>query len=220
MRISFLLLALTAGSAVQASWFSGNSGNNEPAGTSLCLLSRALSGTHPRPVEYTTWSTQELQNWLDAHNVPYPSQAPSQADLQAAVKAHWDTASSWSAEQYNKAQVAFSNLKADAFDTWDESRLREFLLEQGVVNPSGPREQLTLLAKQKWRQYSSAASAYSKTASSSVSSLSSSASKQASTAIYGDSWYQASKSATSFVAQATDNAARTLDDTKDYVYST
>ncbi|EJF55500.1 hypothetical protein DICSQDRAFT_114090 [Dichomitus squalens LYAD-421 SS1] len=201
MRLSFLLLALTAGTAVHASWFSGNSGNNQPA-------------------EYTTWSAKELQNWLDAHNIPYPSQTPSQAELQSAVQAHWDTASSWSADQYKKAQVAFSNLKGDAFDTWDESRLREFLLEQGVVNPSGPREQLALLAKQKWRQYSSAASAYSKTASNSASSLSSSASKQASTAIYGDSWYQASKSATSFAAQATDNVARTFDDSKDYVYST
>ena len=181
--------------------------------------------------EYTTWSAQELQNWLDAHNVPYPSNAPSQADLQAAVKAHWDTASQWTSEQYNKAQVAFANLKADAFDTWDESRLREFLLEQGVVNPSGTREQLALLAKQKWRQYSSAASAYSKTASrtassvasqasKSASSLASSASAQASTAVYGDSLHQASKSASSIAALATDNAAIALDDTKDYVYST
>ena len=174
----------------------------------------------PRASEYTTWSTQELTNWLDAHNIPYPSDTPSQADLQAAVKAHWDSASSWTSDQYNKAQVAFSNLKADAFDTWDESRLREFLLEQGVVNPSGPREQLALLAKQKWRQYSAAASAYSKSAASSMSSLSSTASAQASTAIYGDSWYQASKSASSFVAEATENVARTMDDTKDYVYST
>ncbi|KAI1787343.1 hypothetical protein LXA43DRAFT_1165896, partial [Ganoderma leucocontextum] len=155
---------------------------------------------------YTTWSTKELQNWLDAHSIPYPSQSPSAADLQAAVKAHWDSAFSWSSDQYGKAQVAFANLKSDAFDTWDESRLREFLLEQGVVNPSGPREQLVLLAKQKWRQYSSMASV--------------SASKQASTAMYGDSWYQASKSASSVMAQATNNVGKTLDDTKDYVYST
>ncbi|RPD77198.1 hypothetical protein L226DRAFT_544650 [Lentinus tigrinus ALCF2SS1-7] len=199
MRLSFLLLALTAGSAVQASWF---------------------GGSNTQPAEYATWSTKELQNWLDAHNVPYPSETPSQAELQAAVKAHWDSASSWTADQYNKAQAAFSNYKADAFDTWDESRLREFLLEQGVVNPSGPREQLALLAKQKWRQHSAAASAYSKTAASSASSLSSTASARASTAVYGDSWYQASKSASSAVAQATDNVARAMDDSNDYVYST
>ena len=170
-------------------------------------------------IEYTGWSTKELQNWLDAHNIPYPSQSPSPADLQAAVKAHWDSAFSWSSDQYGKAQVAFATLKADAFDTWDESRLREFLLEQGVVNPSGPREQLALLAKQKWRQYSSVASVYSKSASRSASSLSSTASKQASTAMYGDSWYQASKTASSIMAQATNHVGKTLDDTKDYVYS-
>ena len=132
------------------------------------------------------------------------------------MKANWDAAYSWTADQYTKAQVAFSNLKADTFDTWDESRLREFLLEQGVVNPSGPREQLALLAKQKWHQYSSAASAYSKTASASMSS----ASSQASTAIYGNQFDQATKSASSIVAQATQNAGRQMDDTKDYVYST
>ncbi|KAI0659570.1 hypothetical protein C8Q70DRAFT_1053922 [Cubamyces menziesii] len=212
MRPTLFLLALIAGTAVQASWFGGDNHNNQPA-------------------EYTTWSAQELQNWLDAHNVPYPSNTPSQADLQAAVKAHWDSASQWTSEQYNKAQVAFANLKTDAFDTWDESRLREFLLEQGVVNPSGTREQLALLAKQKWRQYSSAASAYSKTASrtassvasqasKSASALASSASAQASTAVYGDSLHQASKSASSIAALATDNAAIALEDTKDYVYST
>ncbi|KAM5530324.1 hypothetical protein V8D89_008971 [Ganoderma adspersum] len=197
MRLTFLLVALTATSAAQASWWSGS---NEPA-------------------EYTSWSTKELQNWLDAHNIPYPSQSPSPADLQAAVKAHWDSAFTWSSDQYTKAQVAFAALKADAFDTWDESRLREFLLEQGVVNPSGPREQLVLLAKQKWRQYSSIASVYSKSASRSASSLSSTASKQASTAIHGDSWYQASKSASSIMAQATNQVGKTLDDSKDYVYS-
>ncbi len=175
---------------------------------------------NPWFVEYTTWSTKELQNWLDAHNIPYSSQSPSTADLQAAVKAHWDSTYTWSSDQYSKAQVAFTNLKADAFDSWDESRLREFLLEQGVVNPSGPREQLVLLAKQKWRQYSSLASVYSKTASRSASSLSSTASKGASTAMYGDSWYQASKSASSIMAQATNHVGTTLDDTKDYVYST
>ncbi|KAH9851303.1 hypothetical protein C2E23DRAFT_869486 [Lenzites betulinus] len=209
MRPTLILLPLIAGTAVQASWFSGN---NQPA-------------------EYTTWSTQELQHWLDAHNVPYPSDTPSQADLQAAVKSHWDSASQWTADQYNKAQVAFSSYKSDAFDTWDESRLREFLLEQGVVNPSGTREQLALLAKQKWRQYSVAASQYSNTASKSANSVvheatksagsfASSASAQASTAVYGDSWQQASKSVASIAALATDSAAATLDDTKDYVYST
>ncbi|KAI0651128.1 hypothetical protein C8Q79DRAFT_996681 [Trametes meyenii] len=223
MRPTLFLLPLIAGVAVQANWF--GSGDGQVA-------------------EYTSWSTQELQNWLDAHNIPYPSNTPSQDDLQAAVKAHWDSASQWTSEQYNKAQAAFASLKADAFDTWDESRLREFLLEQGVVNPSGTREQLALLAKQKWRQVSSAASAYSKSASSTVGHAATqyeahkSSAKvayearksagdigdavltQVKTAAPTDAWSEATASISSIAALATDTAAAKLDDTKDYVYST
>ena len=136
-------------------------------------------------------------------------------------------ASAWTSEQYAKAQKVFQGLKSDAFDSWDESRLREFLLEQGVVEPKGTREQLALLAKQKYRSYTSAASVYSASASSlasdtgaSATSLASKASASASTAVYGDSRYQASKSISSTYAQATNDISRKLDNTKDYVYST
>lgn len=136
-------------------------------------------------------------------------------------------ASAWSSEQYAKAQQVFQGLKADAFDSWDESRLREFLLEQGVVEPTGTREQLALLAKQQYRSFTSAASGYSATASSlasgaskSATSLAGEASKSASTAVYGDSRYQASKSISSTYAQATNDISRKLDDANDYVYST
>ena len=82
-------------------------------------------------------------------------------------------------------------LKDDYFNSWDDSRLREFLLEQGIVPPSGPRDQLVLLAKQKYT------TAYSpKTASDIVSSIAATA-----------------------VAQATNDVIRKLDDNKDYVYS-
>ena len=114
-------------------------------------------------------------------------------------------ASAWSSEQYEKAQQVFQGLKADAFDAWDESRLREFLLEQGVVEPKGTREQLALLAKQKYRD---------------VAGRVNKAGESASTAVYGDAAYQASKSVSSTYAQATDGAARKLEDSKDYVYST
>ncbi|KAK7688573.1 hypothetical protein QCA50_008111 [Cerrena zonata] len=135
--------------------------------------------------------------------------------------------SQWTADQLERAQVAFQNLKSDAFDAWDESKLREFLLEQGVVEPKGTREQLLLLAKQQYRQYNSAASSASSgvgslagQASKSATSLASEASRTASTAVYGDSTDQASKSVSSYIAQATAEVGRTLDDSKDYVYST
>lgn len=135
--------------------------------------------------------------------------------------------SQWTSEQLERAQTVLQNLKADAFDAWDESKLREFLLEQGVVEPKGTREQLVLLAKQQYRQYNSAADSYSASmsslasdASKSATSLASEASRTASTAAYGDSTYQASKSVSSYVAQATNDVSRALDDSKDYIYST
>ncbi|CAL1698317.1 unnamed protein product [Somion occarium] len=140
----------------------------------------------------------------------------AQASWFSSAKRTETSPSAWSSEQLAKAQALFQGLKVDAFDTWDESRLREFLLEQGVVAPSGTREQLVLLAKQKYNLYSSAASSYS----ASASSLASQASDTAYTALYGDSKSQASKSVSSYVAQATSDASRKLDDSKDYVYST
>jgi hypothetical protein len=121
-------------------------------------------------------------------------------------------ASSWTYDQYASAQKSFADIRDTTFDKWDESRLREFLLEQGVVAPKGPKEQLVLLAKGRYKQYTEAASSYS---------------ARASTAVYGDSAYQATQSLSSLVsqattaaAQATRDAARALDDSKDYVYST
>jgi hypothetical protein len=158
------------------------------------------------------------------------------------VKSNWDKANAWTADQYARAQKAFVNVKVciavlslykkielriqdDSFAAWDESQLRQFLLDQGVVEPKGTREQLAVLARQKYRSYTSYAS-----------SLSSSLSTRASTAVYGDRTQQASKSVTSaasvvsasassayteasstvssVVAQATEEVARRADDAK------
>lgn len=120
--------------------------------------------------------------------------------------------SSWTADQYASAQKSFANIRETSFDKWDESRLREFLLDQGVVAPKGPKEQLILLAKARYNQYTDAASSFS---------------AKASTAVYGDSAYQATQSMSSLVsqataagAQATKDTMRALDDSKDYIYST
>ncbi len=185
MRPSILLFAALSVASAQASWFS----NESP--------------------DYNNWSKSELRKWLEDHNVDVPSQASSKNELQELVKSNWNTASAWTYDQYADAQRAFADLRDTAFDKWDESRLREFLLEQGVVAPSGPREQLVLLAKQKYRAYTDAASSFSSVASASASSV-----------VYGDATYQASKSLSSIAAQATNSANAVMDDTKDYVYST
>jgi hypothetical protein len=145
-----------------------------------------------------------MRTWLKDHNINVP-EGYSQDQLKDLVQSNWNSASAWTYDQYASAQKSFADVRESVIDSWDESRLREFLLEQGVVEPKGPREQLVLLAKSKYAAYTSAASSFS---------------AQASTAVYGDSTHQMTKSVSSVVAQATREAARQLDDTKDYVYST
>ncbi|KAF8064088.1 hypothetical protein FPV67DRAFT_1420244 [Lyophyllum atratum] len=184
MRPSLILLGLGLTATAQASsWF----GSSEPA------------------PPYQTWSVSELKSWLQAHNIPVKSKTPTQAELKALVDKNWNSASAWTYDQYASAQKTFADLRDDAFEKWDESRLREFLLDQGIVAPKGPKEQLVHLAKTQYRAYQNAASSFA---------------ARASTALYGDSTHQASKSLSSLAAQATDTVARALDDTKDYVYST
>jgi len=194
MRLSPLIVAASFALAAQASWFSSSS---------------------PDP-EYTSWNNNELRAWLEVHNVPLPKHSTTHADLVALVGENWNTASAWTYDQYSSAQKSFSDLRETAFDTWDESSLREWLLEHGVVAPKGPKEHLVLLAKQKYRSFNNAASSFA-----------SQASASASTALYGDSAHQASKSAssvvskaTSAVSQATDDTMHVLDMQRDYIYST
>ncbi|KAJ7241245.1 hypothetical protein C8J57DRAFT_1369465 [Mycena rebaudengoi] len=175
----------------------------------ILLLSLSLTGAHASwfgsdTPQYNEWSAPELRKWLAERNIKVP-ETYSQEQLKDIVKSNWDSASAWTYDQYTNAQKSFADLREASFDAWDESRLREFLLEQGVVAPKGPREQLVLLAKNKYASYTDAASRFS---------------AQASTAVYGDSTHQASKSISSVAAQATREAARQLDDAKDYVYST
>ncbi|KAJ7160979.1 hypothetical protein C8R46DRAFT_1000948 [Mycena filopes] len=177
-------------------------------GSLILLLSLSLTASASffgkDTPQYNEWSTTELKKWLSDHNIDAPA-TYSQAELQDLVKSNWNSATAWTYDQYASAQKSFADLREASFDAWDESRLREFLLEQGVVEPKGPREQLVLLAKSKYAAYTSAASSFS---------------AQASTAVYGDSTHQMTKSASSLAAQATREAARQLDDAKDYVYST
>ncbi|KAF8900184.1 hypothetical protein CPB84DRAFT_1815495 [Gymnopilus junonius] len=153
---------------------------------------------------YNSWNTKELRAWLEVHNVPLPDH-PSHSELVTLVQDNWNTASAWTQDQYNSAQKSFSDVRDTTFETWDESRLRQWLLEHGVVAPKGPKEHLALLAKHKYEAYNKAASSY--------------ASQVSAT-------HQMSKSASSIVTQATAAAAqasaevaRAFDESKDYVYS-
>lgn len=185
MRAFILLAACLLTPGASASWFSSSTTTNQPA--------------------YTSWSTSELKAWLIAHNIPYPSESTSTADdLRASVKANWDTASSWSQDQYNAAQKSFTSVKDDSFDTWTESDLRSWLLERGIVSPNSKQEELVLLAKHHYNDYQNAAKQWGEWASASASSAASTA----------------TDSVKEFAAARTDDAQHVLDDSKDYVYST
>ncbi|KAK0200877.1 hypothetical protein DFS33DRAFT_1084921 [Desarmillaria ectypa] len=185
MKPSIILLAALAVGA-QASWF----GSDTP--------------------QYTDWSSEDLQKWLNDHHISAPSiDTYSRNDLLELVKTNWNGAAAWSYDQYVSAQKSFSSLRDSAFDTWDESRLREFLLEQGIVAPKGQKEELVLLAKNRYKSYTDAASSFA-----------SQASATASSAVYGNAQHQATQSVSSIVTQATSGVLRAMDDSKDYVYST
>ncbi|KAH7882217.1 hypothetical protein F5I97DRAFT_1939653 [Phlebopus sp. FC_14] len=178
-------------------------------------------------VDYTKWSLSELRSWLENHNIKVPSHFahPLLLDLVRAnlpsthspsayadqSRTYVDAGRQWTHDQYNRAQRVFEDITESSFDKWDESRLRAFLLEQGVVAPSGPREQLVLLAKQKYRTFTDAAAYYS--------SLASAAGSSACAGVT-DTAYSASKSISSAAAQATSEVGRAFDESKDYVYST
>ncbi|KAG6815999.1 hypothetical protein H0H87_009538 [Tephrocybe sp. NHM501043] len=184
MRPSLFLLGLGLTATAQASsWF----GSSEPA------------------APYTTWTVKELCDWLEAHKIPVPSKTASQAELRALVQNNWNAVSSWTYDQYDSSQKYFSDVQANSFDTWDESRLREFLLAQGIVAPKGKKEQLVHLAKSQYRAYTNAASSFADCAS---------------TACYGDSAHQATQALSSVASCATNTAYQALDDAQDYIYST
>ncbi|KAG2351779.1 hypothetical protein BDR07DRAFT_1317603 [Suillus spraguei] len=193
---SSVYIILLIGSAYASSWF----------------------GSDP---EYDKWSHFELRSWLEDYHIKVPSHF-DQSQLHDLVAENWassppqtpsfaDARRQWSYDKYTRAQHAFQDLKENSFDTWDESKLRAFLLEHGVVAPSGPREQLVLLARQKYRSYTDAASYYSSLASETVTSAYCDAT---------DTLHHASKSVSSMVAQATQDVVRAFDDSKDYVHST
>lgn len=145
-------------------------------------------------LEYTKWNAKQLQSWLEQNKVDIPkAYYNSKEDLQNLVAENWWSYTAWSNEQYSNAQKSFQDLKDSTFESWDESRLREFLLEQGIVEPKGPREKLVLLAKNHYNAYKNAGYSISSTVTDTVS---------------------------SWVTTGTDSSRKALDDSKDYVYST
>ena len=208
MRFSSFTFCATLVVTVLASWFS-------PDKPGMYCMPTRMTATLTAYSVYTHWDSSQLRTWLRGRGIEPPT-GFTQKELQTLVKLNWNTVQTWTQEQYDRAQHALGSIRDDVFDTWGESQLRDFLLEQGVVAPSGPREKLVLAAKQHYQAFTSAAS-----------SIGSSASVAASSAAFGDRGLRASPLASSAyevpssaIVQASETLARALDDSKDYVYST
>ncbi|KAJ3726770.1 hypothetical protein C8R42DRAFT_573822 [Lentinula raphanica] len=127
--------------------------------------------------------------------------------------------SQWTSDQYESFGNTMATVRDSTFDAWDESRLREWLLEQGVVAPKGPREEIVLVAKRRYRDWQDAKARFDASATRAGNSASSAASSVLSRAT--SSVATTASSVASFAAQATaDLPQHPLDDAKDYVWST
>ena len=45
----------------------------------------------------------------------------------------------WTQEQLDKSQKYFHGVKDDSFNNWNESRLRQFLMDNGIIEPKGTK---------------------------------------------------------------------------------
>ena len=79
--------------------------------------------------EYSSWNAAQLKDWLNERDIHVPNGYDTD-QMRKLVEANWNEGVEWSQEQYNSAQKAFQDVRQSSFDAWDESRLRQFLLEQ------------------------------------------------------------------------------------------
>lgn len=82
----------------------------------LQIITSSISFAHFRCLlEYNSWDTAQLQEWLGEHNIKVPK-GYTKTELQELVKSNWDSTAAWSQDQYEKAQKSFQGLKDSSFD--------------------------------------------------------------------------------------------------------
>lgn len=171
--------------------------------------SAVAAASHESP-PYTTWSRAELEHWLKGHNIPTTRKKLTEPELRDLVEENWRSASAWTYDQYHNAQQIFAGMRDTTFETWDESRLREFLLRQGIVAPKGPKEHLVFLAKSHYKGYTDAAKSFADRAGATASGV---------TAAAGRTAQGMASGASSAVVLVETEVANAMDRSKDYVYS-
>lgn len=159
MKLNLTLLFVLALGA-QASWF----GNEKPAyeGWDTEQLTAWLKARDvPLPAAAQPPTHKYLQELVKKNWAEYAATASSAYDSAASTAGdYYDSAAAKGNDAYASGQHVFQAAEEQrkaawesTIDAWDESALRNFLLERGVVEPKGTREQLSLLAKQKYREY-------------------------------------------------------------------
>jgi len=94
----------------------------------------------------STWSIEQAKTWLETHKIHVPTTTD---DILAAVRDNFDLVARKGAQAVGAGQAYYEVYSDKAVDSWSESQLREFLLEQGVVSPKGTVEELRIAAKQR-----------------------------------------------------------------------
>uniref|UniRef100_A0A0D6QU78 SAP domain-containing protein n=1 Tax=Araucaria cunninghamii TaxID=56994 RepID=A0A0D6QU78_ARACU len=159
---------------------------------------------------YQTWSESDLKEFLDSRGIPAPQ--PSTRDrLVATVRRNArlaglkmsDGASSVSSAASEATDTASSYL----FDTWSDSKLKEFLDEQGVPIPQGSKknEMIALARKQRAKLTGNAASSASASGESAYGAATSSA---------GNAYAQATDGASVAASDAFEQASNTWSDSR------
>ncbi|TIB10155.1 hypothetical protein E3P89_02901 [Wallemia ichthyophaga] len=165
---------------------------------SLALSTAAVEANwfDSKPHSLKDWNADQLQGWLKENKISFPDNA-NKDDLLRSVHKSWDTIA-------NHQQRLLNDLKDETIDSWDESKIRQYLLENGVVAPSSNVEELRVLVKQLVTEVRSSAS---------------SASAQATA--HAASAYDSSKEyAKDHIHFVQDYVLNELNDSKDFIYST
>ena len=128
------------------------------------------TAAYPGDWIYQSWSDSDLKAWLDERGVPVP-QTGSRDKLIASIRRNSYTASNRAADKLSSASASATSISSSLTDqiinAWDDTKLKQFLDENGVKIPQGSKHNELLALARKYRASltgnnvsASAASAY------------------------------------------------------------
>lgn len=183
--------------------------------------------SYPGDWLYHSWSESDLKEFLDERGIPAPQPTTrdkliasvrrnarlSSLNLSSSISSASKSAASATSNLAKSASSAQASLSDALFDSWSDSKLKEFLDEHGVPVPQGSKknEMIALARKQRASLSGNIAS----TVSGSAASAYGAATSQA-----GNVYSQATDSAGNAYAQATDTASAAADKAFDLALGT